>query len=102
MTAAETYASQIDDFNAQEARIYGERLPPDTWATGAASFRYDPRRELTGVLSNLATFVDPDDVVTDVGGGAGYLSLPLAVPTKNSVRPISQTIIEFAHLPHTR
>ncbi len=39
MTAAETYASQIDDFNAQEARIYGDRLPPDTWATGAASFR---------------------------------------------------------------
>ena len=41
MTAAETYASQIDDYNAQQARIYGDRLPPDSWATGAASFRYD-------------------------------------------------------------
>ena len=79
MTAAETYASQIDDYNAQRARVYGDRLPPDSWAAGVASFRQNPRRELTGILSKLATFVDPDDVITDVGGGAGYLSLPLAL-----------------------
>ena len=30
MTAAETYTAQIDDYNAQRARIYGDRLPPDT------------------------------------------------------------------------
>ncbi len=79
MTAAETYASQIDDYNAQRARVYGDRLPPDSWAAGVASFRQNPRRELTGILSKLATFVDPDDVITGVGGGAGYLSLPLAL-----------------------
>ncbi len=79
MTAAETYASQVDDFNAQQARIYGERLLSDTWATGAPNYRYDPQRELTGMLSKLASYVDPDDVVTDVGGGAGYVSLPLAL-----------------------
>ncbi len=79
MTAAETYANHIDRFNAQQAKIYGDRPPPDTWTTGAANFRFDPRRDLTATMSKLATYVKPDDVVTDVGGGAGYISLPLAL-----------------------
>ncbi len=79
MAAAETYTARIDAFNAQRARIYGDQLPRDTWSVCAASFRYDPRRELTGTLSTLATYVQPDDVVTDVGGGAGQVSLPLAL-----------------------
>ena len=97
MTATETYASQIDDYNAQQARIYGDRLPPDTWATGAANFRYNPRRELTGTLGKLVTYLDPDDVVTDVGGGAGYVCLPLALRCRQviNVDPSPGMLKEF-------
>ena len=85
MTAAATYATRIDAFNAQRARIYGDRLPRDTWATCAASFRHDPRRKLTGTLSTMATYVQPDDVVIDVGGGAGQVSLPLALRSRQVI-----------------
>ena len=97
MTAAETYTAQIDDYNAQLARIYEDRLPLDTWASRVANFRFAPRRELTGVLSTLATYVDPDDVITDVGGGAGQVSLPLALHCRQviNVDPSPGMLREF-------
>lgn len=81
MTAAEAYAARRDAVDAQSARIFGE--PPqqrDRWGGRAAQrFRQDPHRPLDPNLTVIASYVQPEDVVIDVGGGAGRVGLPLAL-----------------------
>src|SRR5919108_2522810 len=80
MTAAEQYAGRVDAVNAQRARLHGERLPDDPWGGEMAQrYRYDPHRSLDANLEVIASYVQPEDVLIDVGGGAGRLSLPLAL-----------------------
>lgn len=79
MTAAATYAARIDAVRAQRARLHGT-LPADPWAGPIAQrFRADPHRELDANLAVLASYIQPDDVLIDVGGGAGRVALPLAL-----------------------
>jgi methyltransferase family protein len=49
------------------------------WAARAGGFRDDPHRPLDPVLERIASYVEPEDVVIDVGGGAGRFGLPLAL-----------------------
>jgi hypothetical protein len=77
VTAAESYAALVDASNAQSARFAPER--PDRWAARAAYFRLDPRRELDANTTAVAAFIEPGDVLVDVGGGAGRISLPIAL-----------------------
>jgi hypothetical protein len=77
MSAAEDYAARIDAVTAQQARLRIER--PELWNMMARRFRADPRRPLDGVLRFLASYLQPSDVFIDAGGGAGRLSLPLAL-----------------------
>lgn len=80
MTAAEKYAARIDAVNAQRRRVRGEEPAADRWAGRTARrFRMDPHRELHANLQIIASYVQPDDVVVDVGGGAGRVCLPLAL-----------------------
>jgi hypothetical protein len=76
-TAAEKYAALVDASNAQIARLAPQ--PEDRWAARAAFFRLDPRRELDANTAAVAALVRPDDIVIDVGGGAGRVSLPVAL-----------------------
>jgi hypothetical protein len=62
---------------AQERRVAGAK--DDHWANCAQVFKADPRRELEPVLAKVASYVEPDDVLLDVGGGAGRMGLPLAL-----------------------
>src|SRR6266850_7323 len=79
MTAAETYAACIAAVRAQRARLHGAQ-PQDPWGGPVARrFRYDPHRELDANLAVLASYTRPEDVLIDVGGGAGRVSLPLAL-----------------------
>jgi hypothetical protein len=48
-------------------------------------FKADPRRELDPVLTKIASYLRPDDVLLDVGGGAGRMGLPLALRCKEVV-----------------
>jgi len=83
MTPAETYAAQLDAVRAQNARIYGPPPIGDSWGGAAArQFRFDPRRELDRNMAVIASYVREDDVVVDVGGGAGRVCLPLALRCK--------------------
>lgn len=80
MTAAETYAARIDAVNAQNARTRGERSRGDRWSGAMAKrFRADPHRTLDANLEAIASYIRTDDVLIDVGGGAGRLGLPLAL-----------------------
>ena len=78
-SAAENYAALLDAVDEQQLRLFGPR-PADIWTgQSAAQFRFDPHRELDPNLAALASHVLPGDVVVDVGGGAGRVSLPLAL-----------------------
>jgi SAM-dependent methyltransferase len=87
-SAADAYAARVDAVLAQRTRLRGPqppgdlfgRLPPDHPLLTA-----DPRRALDGNLEAVAAYLQPDDVVIDVGGGAGRFSLPLALRVREVV-----------------
>jgi hypothetical protein len=54
-------------------------MPGDRWAGLSEGARSDPRRPLDANLAALLEFVEPQDVLLDIGGGAGRISLPLAL-----------------------
>jgi SAM-dependent methyltransferase len=78
MDAAGRYAERVDSQSAQFARRVANRQEPDRWARHASRFTMDPHRPLDANLAIIAEYVRPDDVILDVGGGAGRVSLPLA------------------------
>ena len=82
MSAAETYAARVDAVLAQRTRLRGPQPPGDLFAGLPPSHPLlitDPRRSLEPDLQIIAGYVEPDDVIIDVGGGAGRYSLPLAL-----------------------
>ena len=96
-SAAEEYAALCDAVQEQQLRLFGP-LPADIWTgQSAAQFRFDPHRELDANLSALASFVRPDDAVVDVGGGAGRVSLPLALRCREvlTVEPSAGMAAEY-------
>ena len=97
VSAAEEYAAMLDAVDEQQLRLFGPR-PPDIWTgQSAAQFRFDPHRELDPNLAALASYVRPDDVVVDVGGGAGRISLPLALRCREvlTVEPSAGMAAEY-------
>jgi Methyltransferase domain len=79
----------------QYARTRGPQ--PDTWGAIASRFRADPRRELDSFLAKLASFLRPDDVLVDIGGGAGRNSLPMTSRCREviNVEPSPGMVTEF-------
>jgi hypothetical protein len=75
--AAEHYARMVRENETQRLRVGGES--GDRWDSAASRFRQDPRRPFDEMLTAVAAYIRPDDVVLDVGGGAGRYSLPLAL-----------------------
>ena len=82
MSATETYRARVAAVLSQRTRLRGPQPEGDLFA-GLPSdhplLTTDPRRPLEPNLLVLASYLRPDDVVVDVGGGAGRYSLPLAL-----------------------
>jgi len=87
-TAAGRYAARVDAVLAQRTRLRGPEPPGDLFA-GLPSdhplVKADPRRPLDPNLEIIASYIRPDDVIVDVGGGAGRISLPLALRCREVV-----------------
>ena len=99
-TAAQRYAAMVDAAAEQQQRLFGP-APPDIWTgQAAAQFRFDPLREPDANLSALAAWLQPDDALVDVGGGAGRLTLPLARHCREAVNvePSAGMAAEFHSL----
>ena len=82
MSAAEHYARRVDAVLAQRTRLRGPQPAGDLFAGLAPDhplMKADPRRPLDANLAAIAAYIEPDDVIIDVGGGAGRNSLPLAL-----------------------
>lgn len=85
MTPADAYAALADGVEAQRARVLGNP-PADRWSgPRARGFRQDPRRPLDPNLEVIASYLRSEDVLVDVGGGAGRYGLPLALRCRELV-----------------
>jgi hypothetical protein len=77
VSAAAAYAERVDAVLAQRTRLRGPQPPGDLFAGVPPDHPLlvsDPRRPLDANLAVLASYVGPDDVVIDVGGGGGRFS----------------------------
>ena len=82
MTAAEHYAARVNAVLAQRARLRGTEPSGDLFGDldpDHPLLKADPRRPLDANLMALADLIEPLDAIVDVGGGAGRMSLPLAL-----------------------
>lgn len=69
-------------YDSQQARLVPS---DDAWGNLAGFFKLDPKRPFDAILTGIASYLQPDDQLIDVGGGAGRLSLPLASRCKTVV-----------------
>ena len=81
-SAADWYAARVDAVLAQRTRLRGPQPPGDKRAGCSADHplvKADPLRPLDPNLAVIASYIEANDVIIDVGGGAGRISLPLAL-----------------------
>jgi hypothetical protein len=81
-SAADRYAARVDAMLAQRTRLRGPQPPGDPRVGCPADHplvKADPLRPLGLNLAVIASYIEADDVIIDVGGGAGRISLPLAL-----------------------
>lgn len=76
-TAARRFTQRVVAIEQQRQRL-GIVSWDDKWTRDVPRFRRDPRRHFDDSLAAIASYVEPGDVLLDVGGGAGRMSLPLA------------------------
>src|SRR5215467_2165922 len=87
-SAANRYAARVDAVLAQRTRLRGPQPPGDKRAACPADHplvKADPLRPLGPNLAVIASYIDADDVVIDGGGGAGRISLPLALRCREAI-----------------
>ena len=86
--AADAYRARVEAVVAQRTRLRGPQPPGDLFAGLPADHPLlvsDPRRPLEPNLQVLASYLQPDDVIVDVGGGGGRYSLPLALLSREVI-----------------
>ena len=99
-SAADRYAARVDAVLAQRTRLRGPPPPGDQRAGCPADnplMNADPLRPLGPNLAVIASYIEAADMVIDVGGGAGRISLPLALRCREviNVEPSPTMAIGF-------
>jgi SAM-dependent methyltransferase len=88
MHAAETYATRVNAVLEQRTRVRGPQPPGDLFAglpPNHPLLTADPRRAPEANLDVIAGYIYADDVIVDVGGGAGRFGLPLALHARELI-----------------
>jgi SAM-dependent methyltransferase len=80
--ASATHDAMVAAYDAQRARVAPDG---DAWAGCAQAFKSNPHRDLDATLAKIASYLRADDVLLDVGGGAGRFSLPLALRCREAI-----------------
>ncbi|HEX5479528.1 MAG TPA: class I SAM-dependent methyltransferase [Dehalococcoidia bacterium] len=75
MSASERHDAMAAGYAAQRERV---AAAGDMWAGCAGSFRPNLDAPLSAVQQKAASFIRAEDVLIDVGGGAGRMCVPLA------------------------
>ena len=86
--AAEHFNAQAAAVLAQRARLRGHPPPGDLFdgiAPDHPIMTADPHGGLDANLTIIASLLEPDDTIVDVGGGVGRISLPLALRCRELV-----------------
>jgi SAM-dependent methyltransferase len=78
LPSAAHFASLVEAVETQRARLFGDGAPERFSGGPSVRQRFDPDRPLARPSAWLAKHLRPDDVLLDVGGGAGRLALALA------------------------
>jgi SAM-dependent methyltransferase len=80
--AAGRYAARVDAVLAQRTRLRGLQPSGDLFVglpSGHPLLTADPRCQFDPNLEIIASYIEADDVIIDVGDGAGRVSLPLSL-----------------------
>ena len=85
--AAARYADRVDAVLKQRTRLRGPEPPGEVFTVPPDHplLQADPRRPLDANLEIIASYIEPEDTIVDVGGGAGRVSLPLAMRCRGVV-----------------
>ena len=78
MSAADRYGELVLAHERQQAE-YSSPLTEARWAKYAPSYRFNPHREPEPQLAAALEYVQPEDEILEVGGGAGRMGLPLVL-----------------------
>src|SRR5271166_1709584 len=84
-SAADRYAARVDAVLAQRTRLRGPQPAGAGRPADHPLMKADPLRPLDANLAVIASYIEADDVVIDVGGGAGRISLPLALRSREVI-----------------
>ena len=79
--AAAAYRAQVEALLSQRTRLRGAQPEGDLFGRLPKDHPLlvtDPRRPPEPNLAIIASYIEPEDVILDIGGGAGRFSLPLA------------------------
>ena len=97
MNAAERYNAMVQARQEQQGRL-ATLFDESYWARFAHTYRFDPYREPEPQLSAALRYIEPDDEILEIGGGAGRIGLPMALQAKSltNVEPSAAMREQFA------
>ena len=100
MNARDRYRELVRNVALQKVKLNLPELNSVQWSKVAPGYRFDPFRRPGAILEEIGNYIFPNDVVLEIGGGAGRTALPLALHCKSvtNIEPSPGMCKEFKDL----